>query len=587
MVLLMNRRQKLVQQQFLNNEAAVIKRLDQVYKVSLNDINAKIENLQLTIDGLQLEYDWLDSDDPKRSQVKSMIQSKIYQKNYQEALQGQVEGILNQMKTKQFLTVSDYLGTCYEDGFVGSIFDLHGQGVPMMIPLDQTKMVRAVQLDSKISEGLYTRLGEDVNLLKKKITAQVSRSIATGTSFAQTAKQLVNYTRTGYNNSIRIVRTEGHRIQCSATMDAMEQAKERGADVVKQWDATLDGRTRDSHAALDGEIREADEEFSNGLMFPGDPAGSASEVVNCRCAVLQRARWVLDEDELQTLKDRAAYFGLDKTDDFEDFKKKYLKATEKAVENSRNAVDNIPEMAYIDSTYGATHAAAVKSKLQNADPDVKAVWNRYQGKFKTSNAQYSGNSANYNPASDSVTLDIAKAASGSSYQTPYQVLFHEYGHMTDYLAAREAGFDVYTAFSEIFNGVDATGKAIFTAKGTGGLLGRTAKQELKDAIKSIKKTHGVTRKADAAQILIDEIKNGYSLLARSDVSDMLEGAGIGVAYPLGVGHGKSYWTNRDNGKEIFAEIISAEAASPESLDCIKKYFPETYKVFRKILEVIK
>ena len=71
------------------------------------------------------------------------------------------------------------------------------------------------------------------------------------------------------------------------------------------------------------------------------------------------------------------------------------------------------------------------------------------------------------------------------------------------------------------------------------------------------------------------------------MSDMLEGAGIGVKYPLGVGHGLGYWKNRDNGKEIFAEILSAEAASPESLACIKKYFPETYKVFRKILEVFK
>lgn len=29
-----------------------------------------------------------------------------------------------------------------------------------------------------------------------------------------------------------------------------------------------------------------DERFANGLLFPGDPAGSAEEVVNCRCTVL-------------------------------------------------------------------------------------------------------------------------------------------------------------------------------------------------------------------------------------------------------------------------------------------------------------
>lgn len=99
---------------------------------------------------------------------------------------------------------------------------------------------------------------------------------------------------------------------------------------MKQWDATLDGRTRDSHRRVDGEIRELDEKFSNGLMFPGDPSGGAAEVVNCRCTSNTRARWALGEEELQTLKDRAEYFGLDKTKNFEEYKQKYLKASEES-----------------------------------------------------------------------------------------------------------------------------------------------------------------------------------------------------------------------------------------------------------------
>ena len=63
-------------------------------------------------------------------------------------------------------------------------------------------------------------------------------------------------------------------------------------------------------------------------MFPGDPSGGAAEVVNCRCALLQRARWALDENELKTLQDRAEFFELDKADTFEEYKKKYLKAAE-------------------------------------------------------------------------------------------------------------------------------------------------------------------------------------------------------------------------------------------------------------------
>lgn len=289
----MNRRQKLVQKQFLSNEEGIIKRLDVVYKKSLSDIEDKIRHLTFTIGKLQTEYDWLDDDDPEKVRIKSMIQSKIYQKNFQEQLQVQLEGILQRMHVGQVDNITDYLDTCYSDAFIGNVFDSHGQGVPITMPIDQQSMVRAVQLESKISKGLYTRLGEDVNLLKKKITAQVSRSIASGLTYAQTAKALEGYTRIGYNRAIRIARTEGHRIQTTATMDAMHAAKEMGADVVKQWDSTLDTKTRESHVHVDGEIRDLDKPFSNGLMYPGDPAGGAAEVVNCRCALLQRAKWAV------------------------------------------------------------------------------------------------------------------------------------------------------------------------------------------------------------------------------------------------------------------------------------------------------
>lgn len=353
----MNKRQKLVQRQFLNDEEEIIKRLKTAYGQSLKDINKKVFELDSSIAMLQKAYDSIDGDEigelaaavlkskrhytPEEAKetIKSMLQSKVYQKNYQNALQKQVGGILDKMQQTEFKAVSEYLTQCYENGFVGTMFDLQGQGIPLCFPLDQEQMVRAVQLDSKISKGLYSRLGEDVAVLKKKITAQVSRGISTGMTYKQVAQQLAGTTNIGFNNAVRIARTEGHRIQVQAGMDACYKAKEKGADVVKQWDSTLDGSTRESHAAVDGEIKELDEKFSNGLMFPGDPAGGAAEVVNCRCALLQRARWALDDDELEELKKRAEYFGLDKAEQFEEYKDKYLKAA-KAQENSVKPLTN-------------------------------------------------------------------------------------------------------------------------------------------------------------------------------------------------------------------------------------------------------
>ena len=58
-------------------------------------------------------------------------------------------------------------------------------------------------------------------------------------------------------------------------------------------------------------------------MYPSN-FGIPSLDINCRCVVLQRARWALDQDELEELKERAKCYGLNKSKDFEDFKNKYL-----------------------------------------------------------------------------------------------------------------------------------------------------------------------------------------------------------------------------------------------------------------------
>ena len=140
----------------------------------------------------------------------------------------------------------------------------------------------------------------------------------------------------GMNNAYRIARTEEHRIQNQSAMDAVNKAKKYGADVVKQWDATLDSRTRPHHELLDGQIRKLDKPFEVAGRKAMYTSGFdiAAEDIHCRCALLQRSKWALDDDELETLKERTSYFELDKTKDFDDFKSKYLKEIEKQFKNA-------------------------------------------------------------------------------------------------------------------------------------------------------------------------------------------------------------------------------------------------------------
>lgn len=263
--------------------------------------------------------------------VDESMQSKIYQVGYQNRLKKQIEASLELLNSGQYEKIHNYLQDCYSSGFVGAMYDLHGQGIPLIMPIDQKAMVKAVQTDLKISKGLYTKLGKDVGDLKKRITSEVSRGVAQALPYKDVTRNLNNVARIGFNRSMRIARTEGHRITQASALDGMRTAKSAGADVLKQWDATLDGHTRDHHRELDGQIRDVDDDFEVGGMTVEAPGmfGDPAEDCNCRCCLLQRARWELDESELDTLRERADYFGLDKEKDFDDFKIKYLNSVEK------------------------------------------------------------------------------------------------------------------------------------------------------------------------------------------------------------------------------------------------------------------
>jgi hypothetical protein len=81
-----------------------------------------------------------------------------------------------------------------------------------------------------------------------------------------------------------------------ARLDGMYRASDIGVKVQKQWRATLDNRTRDSHRLLDSETIDLDATFDNSLKYPREPGGALSEICNCRC----RLRYVTPYTKYET-----------------------------------------------------------------------------------------------------------------------------------------------------------------------------------------------------------------------------------------------------------------------------------------------
>ena len=348
----MNKQEKEVIQAQLDAEKAILEKLERQYKQSLNDIINKTKIIQADIDMLQASGS---SDD----KTLSMVRSKVYQKQYQEALKKQIEGILDKLHSDEFSTIQAYLNGCYEDGYLGTLYDIssQGEGVPIITSLDQNAIVKAVQLDSKISGGLYKSLGVDVAGLKRSIKAEISRGIASSLPYSDIARNITNVSNAPRSRAKTIVRTEGHRIQQQSAEDARQSAKDRGLDVVRVWDATLDGKTRSSHRSVDGEICELDGKFSNGLRYPGDPSGTAAEVVNCRCVALTKERWDAEGGFLKRDNFTGEIVSFDSPADYQEYKKKYW------------SKENTDYMDYVESLESKYETKDFKKVMENMTDD--------------------------------------------------------------------------------------------------------------------------------------------------------------------------------------------------------------------------
>lgn len=82
------------------------------------------------------------------------------------------------------------------------------------------------------------------------------------------------------------VRSDVYAVSMTTTFGmfgAHDGARAAGAGT-KGW-LTTSGNPRSDHAALNGERVGLADTFSNGMRWPGDPAGGAEQVANCVCAL--------------------------------------------------------------------------------------------------------------------------------------------------------------------------------------------------------------------------------------------------------------------------------------------------------------
>ena len=271
----------------------VRKRLDAIYTQAVNDIMAKTDDF------------W------RRHQVKDAIyrrrveNGQMSEEDYQAWLRGQVfqgqqwqakrdqitqtlvdadklaQNIVNNDKLDIFTANANYIGYDIEHNMRSNIgFNIYNSSTVARLIRDEPYLLPAIEPD-KINEGM------DVAWYQKMITNSITQGIIQGESIGQIAHRITSTCADRAENAaIRDARTAYTGAQNAGRLEGMHQADELGVEVKKQWMATFDFKTRDTHRELDGQIQNIDDPFivdGDEIMYPGDRHAEPALVYNCRC----------------------------------------------------------------------------------------------------------------------------------------------------------------------------------------------------------------------------------------------------------------------------------------------------------------
>lgn len=161
----------------------------------------------------------------------------------------------------------------------------HNFGISFTL-YDNATVTRLINEDPDLVPDIkYPDPSIDYAWSKKQITSAITQGILQGESIPELAKRVGKKLQSSNEKSmVRCARTAMTGAQNSGRIQAMHNAQGMGIDVEKLWIATLDGRTRDSHRDLDGQLAKVDEPFHSllgDIMFPGDPNATPANVWNC------------------------------------------------------------------------------------------------------------------------------------------------------------------------------------------------------------------------------------------------------------------------------------------------------------------
>ena len=206
--------------------------------------------------------------DPAYQKYLRNLSGKAYISRLQELssnIRHQVELLAGRNKN----AVQMVLQNGFEDSFYRTLFNVQKQakiGVSFTRP--GKEQLEAAVKEKWLESNYSDRIWADKNRLVSQLNQIIPREFVRGRGPVAMGRELAQKMNTSYNNAVRLARTEMNHISNKGTMEAYKKSK-----VVSEYEyvATLDSRTSDICASMDGRVFKLSEAQSGINMPPLHP----------------------------------------------------------------------------------------------------------------------------------------------------------------------------------------------------------------------------------------------------------------------------------------------------------------------------
>ena len=266
------------------------RRIHEVYKKAYKDLKKKVEMYFIRLE---------ERDKKQRDLLET---GKITEEQYKQWRLAQIGRVKRFEKLRdeiaERMTKANEVAATYINDLTPGIYSLNHNYEAYTIEqvagnegftiYDEQTVRRLIEEDPALLPKRRVNAPVDLKWNRERFAAEITSGILQGESIGKLANRVKNLSDANRAGAIRNARTAVTGAQNAGRQEAYNRAKEMDLKLGKRWIATKDMRTRHAHAMLDGQTVELDKPFEidgHKLMFPGDPAGLARLVWNCRCTM--------------------------------------------------------------------------------------------------------------------------------------------------------------------------------------------------------------------------------------------------------------------------------------------------------------